>query len=57
VAYASAVLAYAVRPSLSSGLFPGFLTATVAVATYLGLTIAFNRADLLATVRRVRSLA
>jgi hypothetical protein len=31
------------------------MTATVAVAAYFGLTLAFNRTDLLATVRRVRS--
>ena len=57
VAAASALLAYAVRTPLASGLAPGILTATVALAAYLALSLAFNRGDLLATVRRVRSLA
>ena len=57
VAAASALLAYVVRTPLASGLAPGILTATVALAAYLALSLAFNRGDLLATVRRVRSLA
>ena len=57
VAAGSAFLAYAVRTPLANGLAPGILTATVALAAYLALSLAFNRGDLLATVRRVRSLA
>jgi O-antigen/teichoic acid export membrane protein len=56
VAVASALLAYAVQTPLSSRLLPGIASATVAGAAYLVLSFAFNRADLLATVRRVRSL-
>ena len=56
VAVASALLAYAVQTPLSSRLLPGIASATVAGAAYLALSFAFNRADLLATVRRVRSL-
>ena len=56
VAVASALLALAVKTPLSSSLVPGIATATVAVAAYLALSFAFNRADLVATARRVRSL-
>ena len=56
VAVASALLAHAVQTPLSSRLLPGIASATVAGAAYLVLSFAFNRADLLATVRRVRSL-
>ncbi len=56
VAVASALLALAVQTPLSSRLIPGIASATVAVAAYLALSFAFNRADLVATARRVRSL-
>ena len=56
VAVASALLAHAVQTPLSSRLVPGIASATVAVAAYLALSFAFNRADLVATARRVRSL-
>ena len=55
-AFASALVAYALRPPLSSRLVDGITTAVVALAVYLALSLAFNRADLLATARRVRSL-
>ena len=55
-AFASAFVAYALRPPLTNLLVDGIVTATVALAAYLALSLAFNRADLLATVRRVRSL-
>ncbi len=55
-AFVSAVLAYALRPPFSSQLADGIATATVALIAYLSLSLAFNRADLVATVRRVRSL-
>jgi O-antigen/teichoic acid export membrane protein len=55
-AFASALLAYALQPPLSSRLIDGIATASVALAAYLALSLAFNRADLLATVQRVRSL-
>jgi O-antigen/teichoic acid export membrane protein len=56
VAVTSALLAYAVQTPLSSRLVPGIASATVALAAYLALSFAFNRADLVATARRVRSL-
>ena len=56
VAVASALVAHAVQTPLSSRLVPGIASATVAVAAYLALSFAFNRADLVATARRVRSL-
>jgi O-antigen/teichoic acid export membrane protein len=56
LAVASALLAYAVQTPLANRLVPGIITATVALAAYLALSLAFNRADLLATARRVRSL-
>ena len=55
-AFASALLAYALRPPFTSRLVDGIATAAVALAAYLALSLAFNRADLLAMVRRVRSL-
>jgi O-antigen/teichoic acid export membrane protein len=57
VAVASALLAYAVQAPMPSSLVPGIATAIVALAAYLGLSLAFNRADLVATARRVRSLS
>jgi len=56
VAVASVLLAQAVQTPLAGRLIPGLETATVALAAYLALSFAFNRVDLLATVRRVRSL-
>ena len=53
---ASALLAYAAQTPLASSLVPGIETAAVALAAYLGLSYVFNRPDLLATARRVRSL-
>lgn len=55
-AFASATLAYALRPPLSSRLACGVTTAAVALVVYLGLSLVFNRADLVATTRRMRSL-
>lgn len=55
-AFASALLAYALQLPLSSRLIDGIATASVALAAYVALSLAFNRADLLATVQRVRSL-
>lgn len=55
-AVASALLAYAAQTPLASSLVPGIATAAVALAAYLGLSYVFNRPDLLATARRVRSL-
>jgi O-antigen/teichoic acid export membrane protein len=55
-AAASALLALAVQTPLPSNLVLGLATATVALAAYIALSFAFNRADLLATARRVRSL-
>ena len=56
VAFASALLAGAVRPAFSSRLVEGITIAAVALVAYVALSLAFNRADLLATARRVRSL-
>jgi O-antigen/teichoic acid export membrane protein len=56
VAFACALLARALGTPLSNELIDGIATAAVAAAAYLLLSLAFNRADLLATVRRVRSL-
>ena len=55
-AVASALLAYATQTPLPTSLVPGITTAAVALAAYLALSYAFNRPDLLATARRVRSL-
>jgi O-antigen/teichoic acid export membrane protein len=55
-AVASALIADALRPPLSNRLADGITTSIVALAAYLALSLAFNRADLLATVRRVWSL-
>jgi O-antigen/teichoic acid export membrane protein len=55
-AFASAFLAYALPPPLSNRLADGIVTAAVALVAYLSLSLAFNRADLLATIRRLRSL-
>ena len=56
VAVAAAVIAYALRPPFASGLARGITTAAVALAVYVALSLAFNRPDLLATVRRMRAL-
>jgi O-antigen/teichoic acid export membrane protein len=56
VTCACAVLAYALQAPLSNPLVEGIATATVAVAAYVALSLAFNRADVLSTLRRVRSL-
>lgn len=56
VAVASALLALAARTPLSSSLVPGLATAAIALTAYLALSLAFNRADLFAAARRVRSL-
>jgi O-antigen/teichoic acid export membrane protein len=56
-AFASAFLAYALRPPLSNRLIDGITTAVVALAAYLVLNFAFNRGDLVALARRMRSLA
>jgi hypothetical protein len=49
-------VAQALQEPMASALIPGIITATVALSAYLALSFAFNRADLLATARRVRSL-
>lgn len=51
-----ALAAYALRTPLTGALADGIATAIIAIAAYLALSLAFNRADLLATIRRVRSL-
>jgi O-antigen/teichoic acid export membrane protein len=56
VAVASALVALAAQTPLSSSLVPGIVTAAIALAAYLALSLAFNRADLFATARRVRSI-
>jgi hypothetical protein len=56
VTFGCAVLAYAVQTPLSSPLVQGIASATVALAAYTALSFAFNRADLITTVRRVLSL-
>ncbi|MGZ4264265.1 MAG: oligosaccharide flippase family protein [Solirubrobacteraceae bacterium] len=56
LAVASALVAQALQEPLASALIPGIITATVALSAYLALSFAFNRSDLLATARRVRSL-
>jgi peptidoglycan biosynthesis protein MviN/MurJ (putative lipid II flippase) len=56
IAFASAFLGRAARPHLSSRLVDGITIAVVAVVAYVALSLAFNRSDLLATARRVRSL-
>jgi O-antigen/teichoic acid export membrane protein len=56
-AFASALLALALKPPFSNRLVDGIVTATVALATYLALSLVFNRTDLFAVVNRVRSLA
>ena len=55
-AVASALLAYAAQTPLAPSLVPGIATAVVALAVYVALSYVFNRPDLLATARRVRSL-
>ncbi|HEY2603484.1 MAG TPA: oligosaccharide flippase family protein [Thermoleophilaceae bacterium] len=56
VAVACAVLADALGAPLSNQLVEGIATATLAGAAYLALSLAFNRSELVATLRRVRSL-
>jgi O-antigen/teichoic acid export membrane protein len=56
IAVTSALVAHALQEPLASALIPGIITATVALSAYLALSFAFNRSDLLATARRVRSL-
>ena len=56
VTFACAVLAYALQTPLSNPLVQGIASASIAVAAYAALNLAFNRADLIATVRRVLSL-
>jgi O-antigen/teichoic acid export membrane protein len=56
VTFGCAVLAYAVQTPLASPLVQGIASATVALAAYTALSLAFNRADLITTVRRVLSL-
>jgi O-antigen/teichoic acid export membrane protein len=56
VTFVCAVLGYALQTPLSNRLVEGIATAMVAVAAYVVLSLAFNRADLLSTLRRVRSL-
>ncbi len=55
-AFASAVLGYALRPPFSNRLVDGIASAIVALAAYLALSFAFNRADLVSTARRLRWL-
>jgi O-antigen/teichoic acid export membrane protein len=55
-AFAAAVLGYALRPPLASPLACGIATAAVTLVVYLGLSMVFNRPDLLATIRRMRAL-
>jgi O-antigen/teichoic acid export membrane protein len=56
VAVVSALLAFGALTPLATSLVPGIATAVVALAAYLALSYVFNRPDLLATARRVRSL-
>jgi PST family polysaccharide transporter len=56
IAFVSAFLGRAARPHLSSRLVDGITIAAVTVIAYVALSLAFNRSDLLATARRVRSL-
>lgn len=56
VAFVAAAAAYALPRPASSRLVDGIATAALAVAVYVALSLVFNRADLLATARRLRSL-
>lgn len=56
IAFAAAILAYVLPPPVSNQLINGIATATIALAAYLALSFVLNRADLFATVRRMRSL-
>lgn len=55
-AFVSAAVGYVLHPPLSSRLACGITTAAIALAVYIGLSLVFNRPDLLATTRRMRSL-
>jgi O-antigen/teichoic acid export membrane protein len=55
-AFGSAVLASALRLPSSSLLANGIVTATVALVSFLLLSLAFNRVDLVAVVQQLRSL-
>jgi O-antigen/teichoic acid export membrane protein len=56
IGFAAAVLAGGADPQLSSLLADGVVTAGVAVLAFSALSLAFNRADLRAAARRMRSL-
>jgi PST family polysaccharide transporter len=56
ITFASALLARAVGLPLSGRIVDGIAIAAVALVAYTALSLAFNRSDLLATARRVRSL-
>jgi len=56
IGFASALVAAAVSPPLSSRLVDGIVTAAVALTAFAALSLAFNRADVRAAVRRMRSL-
>jgi PST family polysaccharide transporter len=56
VAAGSVLIARVLQAPHSDRLVDGITTACVALAAYLALSVAFNRADLVATIRRVRSL-
>jgi O-antigen/teichoic acid export membrane protein len=55
-AFAAAGLGYILHPPLASRLACGITVAAVSLTVYLGLSLAFNRADLFATTRRMWSL-
>ncbi len=55
-AFAAAALGLALHPPMASRLACGVTVAAVSLVAYLGLSIVFNRADLLATTRRMWSL-
>ena len=55
IGIAASLLGFAVAPA-TSGLAEGIAAAVVAAAGFAALSLAFNRADFLASARRVRSL-
>jgi O-antigen/teichoic acid export membrane protein len=55
-AYTASGAAYLVGRALPNGLAAAVVTATVALAAYLALNLAFNRSALFDTARRIRSI-
>jgi hypothetical protein len=55
-AFGSAAVASALRLPSSSLLANGIVTATVALVSFLLLSLAFNRVDLVAVLQQLRSL-